>query len=58
MQESFHLKVTMRRRGATMRASIALVLLLVFSACAFAQTTEERLQDLEKSIKREEQPIQ
>ncbi|MGD0398222.1 MAG: hypothetical protein ABSC04_04855 [Syntrophobacteraceae bacterium] len=41
-----------------MRAIIALVLLLVFSSCAFAQTTEERLQDLEKSIKRQEQTIQ
>ncbi len=41
-----------------MQAIIALVFLFVFSSCAFAQTTEERLQELEKTMKKQEQSIQ
>jgi uncharacterized coiled-coil protein SlyX len=37
---------------------IALVFLFVFSSCAFAQTTEERLEKLEKALKSQEQTIQ
>ena len=41
-----------------MRTIIALVFVFVFSSCAFAQTTEERLQNLEKTLKKQEQTIQ
>ncbi|MGA2404224.1 MAG: hypothetical protein ABSG91_21385, partial [Syntrophobacteraceae bacterium] len=41
-----------------MRTMIALVFLFVFSSCAFAQTVEERLQELEKTLKKQEQTIQ
>ena len=41
-----------------MRTIIALVFLFVFSSCAFAQTTEERLENLEKTLKKQEQTIQ
>ncbi|SPF32336.1 exported hypothetical protein [Syntrophobacter sp. SbD1] len=41
-----------------MRAIIALIFVFVFSSCAFAQTTEERLQELEKTMKKQEQSIQ
>ncbi len=41
-----------------MRTIIALVFVLVFASCAFAQTTEERLQELEKALKKQEQSIQ
>ncbi len=41
-----------------MRTMIALVFVFVFSSCAFAQTTEERLQNLEKTLKKQEQTIQ
>ena len=41
-----------------MRAIIALVFVFVFSSCAFAQTTEERLQNLEKTLKKQEGTIQ
>ncbi|HYA42346.1 MAG TPA: hypothetical protein VEF34_13650 [Syntrophobacteraceae bacterium] len=41
-----------------MRTMIALVFLFVFSSCALAQTVEERLQELEKTLKRQEQAIQ
>jgi len=41
-----------------MRTIIALVFVFVFSSCAFAQTVEERLQELEKTMKKQEQTIQ
>ena len=41
-----------------MRAVFALVSILLFSSCAFAQTLEDRLQTLEKSLKKQEQTIQ
>ncbi len=41
-----------------MRTIIALVFLFVFSSCALAQTTEERLENLEKTLKKQEQTIQ
>src|SRR5208337_4811165 len=43
-----------------MRTIIAFVFVsvFVFSSCAFAQTTEERLQNLEKTLKKQEQSIQ
>ena len=41
-----------------MRTMIALVFVFIFSSCAFAQTTEERLQNLEETLKKQEQTIQ
>ena len=41
-----------------MRIMIALVSIFVFSSCAFAQTMEERLENLEKTLKKQEQTIQ
>ena len=41
-----------------MRTIIALVFVFVFSSCAFAQTVEERLQDLERTLKKQDQSIQ
>ncbi|MGA2401129.1 MAG: hypothetical protein ABSG91_05405 [Syntrophobacteraceae bacterium] len=41
-----------------MRTIISLVFVFVFSSCAFAQTTEERLQNLEETLKKQEQTIQ
>ena len=41
-----------------MRTIIALVFLFVFSSCAFAQTTEERLENLEKTLKKRQETIQ
>jgi len=41
-----------------MKILIALVSLLVFSSGAFAQTLEERLQNLEESLKKQERTIQ
>ena len=41
-----------------MRTIIALVFVFVFSSCAFSQTVEERLQDLEKTLKKQDQSIQ
>ncbi len=41
-----------------MRTMIALACLLAFSSYAFAQTTEERLEKLEKALKNQEQTIQ
>src|SRR5208283_2009780 len=41
-----------------MRTIIALVFVFVFSSCAFAQTVEERLQELEKTMKKQDQSIQ
>lgn len=41
-----------------MRSMIAFVFMVLFSSCAFAQTVEERLQQLEKAMKKQEQTIQ
>ena len=41
-----------------MRTIVALVFVFVFSSCAFAQTVEERLQELEKTMKKQDQSIQ
>jgi len=41
-----------------MRTIISLVFVFVFSSCAFAQTTEERLQNMEETLKKHEQTIQ
>ena len=41
-----------------MRAIIAFVFVFIFSSCAFAQTTEERLQELERTMKKQDQSIQ
>ncbi len=41
-----------------MRTIFTLVFLIIFSSCAFAQTVEERLQELEKTMKKQDQSIQ
>jgi uncharacterized coiled-coil protein SlyX len=41
-----------------MRTMISFVFLFLFSSYAFAQTVEERLQELEKAMKKQEQTIQ
>ena len=41
-----------------MRTIIAFVFVFVFSSCAFAQTVEERLQELERTMKKQDQSIQ